>query len=266
MQPPFELDRPLAFFDLETTGLDVRNDRIVELALIRYTPEGDVLERVRRFNPGVPIPPEATRVHGIADADVVEEPSFSNISKSLFELLDPCDLAGFNVRRFDLPMLIAEFRRSGLELDVRSRRVIDIQAIFHREEPRDLSAAARFYLGREHGGAHSALADIQVSALVLGAQLERYPSLPRSVEALNAYCDEFAPFETPLERWFLRSASGLTFRRGKHRGRLLSEISEQDRGYLEWMLVAEDMPEEVRELVRVTLAGASGSPTPLSVD
>jgi len=250
---PFTLDRPLLFFDLETTGLSTSQDRIVELAVIRVSPQGDVLERVRRFNPGIPISPEATAVHGIADADVADEPPFAARARSLVELLDPCDLAGFNIRRFDLPLLLTEIGRAGLRLDVRSRRIIDIQTIFHREEPRDLSAAARYYLDRAHPEAHSALGDIRTSAAVLAAQLDRYAHLPTDLDGLHAYCDEFAPFETELDRWFRFDDQGATFRRGKHRGRSLDEVARQEPDYLMWMLGADDMPEEVLDLVRRTL-------------
>jgi DNA polymerase-3 subunit epsilon len=263
MRLPFELERPLAFLDLETTGLNPRQDRIVELALIRFTPGGEVLERARRFNPGVPIPPEASRVHGITDADVAGQPTFSQIARSLFELIDPCDVIGFNIRRFDLPVLIAEFRRAGIRFDARSRRIIDIQAIFHREERRDLSAAARFYLGQEHAEAHSALSDTRASAAVLIAQMERYLHLPRTLDGLHGYCDELAPFETELDRWFLEGESGLVFRRGKHRGRALADVAVHERDYLDWMLAAEDMDEEVLSVVRSALAGTLPDPAQL---
>lgn len=253
MRLPFTLDRPLLFFDLETTGLNLRQDRIVELALIRVSPHGDVLERVRRFNPGIPIPPEATAVHGITDADVADEPPFAARARSLLELLEPCDLAGFNIRRFDLPMLISEMGRSGLRLELAGRRIVDIQTIFHREEPRDLSAAARFYLEREHPEAHSALGDIRTSAAVLSAQLERYPHLPTDLDGLHAYCDQYAPFETELDRWFSSDEAGLTFRRGKHRGRTLEDVATHEPDYLHWMLGADDMADEVLEVVRRAL-------------
>lgn len=253
MKLPFTLDRPLLFFDLETTGLSVQNDRIVELALIRVSPQGDVLERVRRFNPGIPIPKGASDVHGITDEDVADEPPFSARARSLLELLEPCDLAGFNVRRFDLPMLLAELGRCGLRLDVKGRRIIDIQSIFHCEERRDLSAAARFYLGRGHPEAHSALGDIRTSAAVLSAQLEHYAHLPRDVAGLHAYCDEYAPFETELDRWFATEDQGLVFKRGKHRSRPLDEVACFERDYLLWMLGADDMDEEVLEVVREAL-------------
>lgn len=253
MELPFSLSRPLAFFDLETTGLSTTSDRIVELALIRVSPQGDVLERVRRFNPGIPIPPEATAIHGITDEDVADEPPFSAVARSLVELLDNCDLGGFNIRRFDLPMLLAEFKRAGVPFSVAGRRLIDAQTIFHREEPRDLSAAARFYLGREHREAHSALGDIRTSAAVLSAQLERYPGVPRDLDGLHAYCDEVSPFQTEVDRWFLDRDGELVFRRGKHRGEPLSLVARSAPDYLQWMLGADDMDEEVLQVVREAL-------------
>jgi DNA polymerase-3 subunit epsilon len=263
MRFPFDLERPLAFLDLETTGLNPRQDRIVELAVIRVTPEGDVLERARRFNPGVPIPAEASLVHGIMDEDVAGQPAFSQTARSLYELIDPCDLVGFNIRRFDLPILIAEFRRAGIRFDARRRRIVDIQHIFHREEKRDLTAAARFYLGQEHSEAHSAIADTRTSAAVMLAQLERYGHLPRSLDGLHVYCDEVAPFETELDRWFEDTKSGLVFRRGKHRGRALGDVAIHERDYLDWMLAAEDMDEEVLSVVRSALAGTLPDPAQL---
>jgi DNA polymerase III subunit epsilon len=250
---PFELARPLAFLDLETTGLSIVSDRIVEIAVIRISPQGDVLEAVRRFNPGMPIPPEATAVHGIADADVAGEPPFAARARSLAELLDSCDLGGFNIRRFDLPVLLAEFRRVGVPFSVDGRRLIDAQVIFHREEPRDLSAAARFYLGREHQEAHTALGDIRTTAAVLAAQLQRYPGLPGDLDGLHAYCDDVSPFQTEVDRWFHPRGKDLVFRRGKHRGETLKKVASEAPDYLRWMLGAEDMDGEVLKVVQDAL-------------
>lgn len=257
MKLPFNLTRPLVFLDLETTGLSVISDRIVELAIIRISPQGDVLERVRRFNPGIPIPPEATAIHGISDADVAREPPFAARAKSLVELLDPCDLGGFNLRRFDLPLLLAEFKRAGVPFSIQGRRLIDAQVIFHREEPRDLSAAARFYLGREHEEAHTALGDIRTTAAVLSAQLQRYPDLPRDLDGLHAYCDEVSPFLSELDRWFTRQDGELVFRRGKHRGETLTQVATTEPDYLRWMLGADDMDEEVLAVVRQAMERGS---------
>jgi DNA polymerase-3 subunit epsilon len=252
---PFELDRPLAFLDLETTGLSTVTDRIIELAVIRVTPQGDVMEAVRRFNPGIPISPEATAVHGITDQEIAEEPPFAARAKSLAELLESCDLAGFNIRRFDVPILLAEFKRAGVPFAIQSRRLIDAQVIFHREEPRNLSAAARIYLRREHEEAHTALGDIRTTAAVLLAQLQTYPDLPRTLDGLHAYCDEVAPFQTELDRWFQRRDGELFFRRGKHRGEPLAGVATDAPDYLEWMLGADDMDGEVLKVVREALGG-----------
>lgn len=263
MQLPFALGRPLVFFDLETTGLDFKNDRIIELAFIKLTPQGDVLERERRFNPGIPIPPEATAIHGITDADVAHEPSFCRTAKSLVDLLDGCDLAGFNIRRFDLQMLMAELKRCDCELSLEGRRIIDMQTIFHREEPRDLSAAARYYLGREHEEAHTALGDIRTSAAVLGAQLRKYPHVPRDLDGLHAYCEQYAPMRSELDRWFSESAEGLVFQRGRHRGQPLAAVAREAPDYLRWMLGAEDMDEEVLRVVREALTAVEPQDVPL---
>lgn len=262
---PVPLDRPLAFVDLETTGLNLSRDRIVELAVLRISPGGDVLERVRRFNPGMTIPPEASAVHGIRDEDVADEPTFPRVARSLADLLDPCDLGGFNIRRFDLPMLVAEFRRSGVVFDPLARKVIDVQMIFHREEPRDLSAAARFYLGEAHEEAHSALGDIRTTARVLAAQLRRYPGIPRDMDGLHRYCDEVRPFETELDRWFEDPMGEALFRRGKHRGRRLSDVASSEPDYLQWMLGAEEMDEMVLALVREAIGRALGVQTTTAV-
>jgi DNA polymerase-3 subunit epsilon len=262
MHLPFELDRPLVFFDLETTGLDLKNDRIIELAFIKMTPQGDVLERVRRFNPGIPIPAEATAIHGITDADVAGEVAFCRTARALVDLLEGCDLAGFNIKRFDLHMLISELKRCGVEFSLSGRRVLDMQTIFHREERRDLSAAARFYLGREHEEAHSALGDIRTSAAVLAAQLSRYPDVPRDLDGLHAYCEEFAPFRTEVDRWFSSPEEGRRFRRGKHKGEALADVALKAPDYLHWMLGTDDMDDDVLAVVREALGKPEPAPPP----
>ena len=213
----------------------------------------------------MPIPPEATAIHGITDADVADEFPFCRTARSLNdELLGGCDLCGFNIRRFDLHMLIAEFNRCDIRFTLEGRRVLDMQNIFHREEPRDLSAAARFYLGREHEEAHTALGDIRTSAAVLGAQLERYPHIPQDLDALHAYCDEFAPFRTELDRWFSTAEEGRVFRRGKHKGQQLDVVAAEAPDYLRWMLGVDDMDEDVLSLVQEAVAAASPPELPLS--
>ncbi len=260
---PVSLDRPLAFLDLETTGLNRSEDRVVELALLILYPDGRVVDRVRRFNPGKPIPSEASAVHGISDADVADEAPFRSRARSLAGLLDGCDLAGFNIRGFDLHILLEEFRRAEVPFDLKDRRLIDAQVIFHREEPRDLAAAARMYVQDEHDGAHSARADVRMTARVLAAQLAHYPELPGDIAGLHAYCDEVRPFLTEFRRWF--SGSGLgsyVFARGKHRGTRLAEVAATSPDYLDWMLTASDMADDVLEAVRQALERFGGREPP----
>lgn len=254
MKLPFKLEQPVVFFDLETTGLSVVHDRIVEMAAVKITPEGGQDERVRRFNPGMPIPPEATKVHEITDEDVADKPPFRSRARSLADFLGTCDLAGFNIRRYDLPMLVAEFRRAGVPFEVGNRRLVDMQVIFHTKERRDLAAAAQFYLNRGHEDAHSALGDIRTTVSVLEAQLKKYADLPRSIDKLHAYCDEFAPYESEFDRWFSKTESeALVFRKGKHRGTPLDEVARTTPDYLEWMLGLDDLDLQVREAARAAL-------------
>ena len=253
---PFEIDRPLVFFDLETTGLHTRRDRIVELALVKYTPEGEVIERVRRLNPEMPIPAQATAVHGIGDEDVENEVTFRRVARSLYhDYFAGADLGGYNARRFDVPMLAAEFARCGIELDLTEIRVVDPSVIFHAMEPRNLAAATLKFLNREMENQHSALADTRAAAEVFFAQVEHYGDLPRSVDGINSFCDEHVRILTEVDRWFSGDDGGRIFKRGKHRGVSLTEVAEADPDYLRWMAFeAEDMAQEVRDLV----AGALG--------
>ena len=252
---PIPLSRPVAFLDLETTGLNRSEARIVEMALLILYPDGRALDKVRRFNPGIPIPADASAVHGIHDADVAGEAPFRKRARSLAMLLDGCDLAGFNILGFDLHILLEEFRRAEIPFDLNGRRLIDAQVIFHREEPRNLTAAARHYLQEEHADAHGARADVRMTARVLAAQLTRYPDLPDDIEGLHAYCDQVKPFETPLRKWFEgEELDSYVFRRSRdHKGKRLVEVAARDPGFLRWMLRLDDLADEVREVVREAL-------------
>jgi DNA polymerase-3 subunit epsilon len=245
------LGRPLAVLDLETTGLDVKQDRIVEISVLTLRPGQPPAQHTERINPGIPIPPSTTAIHGITDADVADCPTFAERADFLLKLLDGCDLCGFNIKRFDLPLLYAEFARVGRRLPMEDRAVVDPQEIFHAYEPRDLSAAVRFYCGREHVGSHKAAADVLAAAEVLDAMLERYRDLPRDVPGLHAH------FKTPGAAdsgGFLAHIGGeLRFVRGRHRGRPLEEVARTSPDYLEWMLrevVFPDTMALVREALR----------------
>src|SRR5262245_4490625 len=158
------LQRPLAVVDLETTGVDPQRDRIVEISVLRFTPPIDRVHRTRRLNPGIPIPTEATQIHGITDEDVADEPGFAEVAPSLLAFLDGCDLCGYNLKRFDLRVLVAEFERAGLTFDLEGRSIIDPMQIFHHYERRDLGAAVQFYLNRDQENGHSAESDVAATA------------------------------------------------------------------------------------------------------
>jgi DNA polymerase-3 subunit epsilon len=249
-----KLERPLVFFDLETTGIDPRSDKIVEISVLRVNPDGGRDSRTRRINPGRPIPPEATAIHGISDDDVRNEPSFRQIARGLLDFLADADLAGFNVSRFDLPLLEREFRSCGLDLVASKRRVIDAMTIFHRKERRDLTAAVSFYLGRSHDGAHAAEADVSATIEVLDAQLARYPDLPRSVEELESWTRGGRLPGVDSSGKFVWREGEAVFAFGKHQGKPLRAVAEEDSGYLEW-IVKSDFPDDARELVAEALRG-----------
>jgi DNA polymerase-3 subunit epsilon len=249
-----ELQRPLVVFDLETTGTDPMRDKIVEIALLRVEPDGSRRAVTRRVNPERPIPADATAVHGIRDEDVRSAPAFRQLARELLDVLQDADLAGFNVRRFDVPLLDREFRECGLDLAVPGRRVVDVMTIFHKKEPRDLSAAVRFFLGRDHAGAHGAEADVAASFEVLESQLNRYPDLPRTVEALDAYCFPVPPGAVDRGGKFVLREGEVIFAFGRQKGRALREVARVQRDYLEWIL-KQDFPDDARLLVEEALKG-----------
>jgi DNA polymerase-3 subunit epsilon len=242
------LDRPLAVLDLETTGVDPATDRIVEVAVVTLLPNGRQEQFHRRVDPGVPIPPAATAVHGITDADVIGAPPFSAIAPELFATLHGSDLAGFGIASFDLPLLAAEFARVRLPFRVAGRRVIDVLALYRRWYPRDLTSAVREYLGREHADAHSAVADARVAAEVLDRQVERH-ALPPTPAELHA-----ALVEVDVAGRFRRDAGHVVFAFGKYSGQSLAEVAARDPGYLNWML-GRPFLDDAHDLVRRALAG-----------
>jgi len=243
------LDRPVVVFDTETTGVNPRFDRIVEIACLKIHPDGRREDWVRRLNPGMPIPPASTAVHGIRDEDVKEMPTFRDVARELADFLDGCDLAGYNISGFDLPALRVEFLRAGIPFEVNGRRLLDAQRIFFVREPRHLAAAARFYCQAEHEGAHGALADAQMTLRVLEGQLAHYPDMPRSVAELHElYCAGLDQDLDPEGRFRLvRGEPTVNF--GKNRGRTLREMSRDEPGFLRWILKG-DFSEPVKEIAR----------------
>ena len=252
-----ELSRPLAFFDLETTGTDIAEDRIVDIAVLKLLPGGteEVLHSL--INPGVPIPPSATEVHGVRDADVQAKPTFAQIAPGLAKFLNGCDLAGFNVMRFDFPLLKAEFSRAGILWPEQEPRMVDAHVIYQEKERRDLAAAVKYYCGSEHSDAHSALSDARATRRVLEAQIRHYSDLPNSVEDLDSFCKEARPNRfADSGYWFSMKDGALIFTKSQqHRGELLLEVARTDPSFLEWMLSI-DLPSDTKVLVRQALADA----------
>ena len=229
------LKRPIVFFDLETTGVDTARDRIVEISMIKIMPDGEEQTRTRRLNPGIPIPPEATAVHGITDEDVRDCPTFARVAKSLADFIRGCDFGGFNSNRFDLPVLVEEFMRAGVDVDFHRRRFVDVQNIFHKKEQRTLVAAYRFYCGKELDDAHAAEADTRATYEVLQAQLDRYDDLENDIDFLADYssqgrCADFAGRILNNER------GEEIFNFGKFRGCSVAEVFRREPSYYSWMM------------------------------
>lgn len=250
------LERPLAVFDLETTGTDVKNDRIVEISVLKIFPDGSREQRTRRLNPTIPIPKEASDVHGITDADVATCPTFREIAQGLLKFLDGCDLCGFNIKRFDLRLLCNEFMRAGLALPLDRRAIIDPLEIFHTFERRDLSAAVRFYCGRELAGAHQAEADVLATVDVLDAQVATYAELPKTVAGLHQHFKD--PNSLDSNNFFTKVGNEVRFAMGKYRGQPLDFIAQTKPDYLEWMLGA-DFFEDTKRIAREALERARAS-------
>lgn len=226
---------PLAFIDLETTGIDVTNDRIVEIAVVKIYPDGKEEVRCRRVNPTIPIPKEASAVHGITDEDVKDEPTFKEIAKSLAQMLEGCDFAGFNSNKFDFPLLAEEFLRAGIDFDFHKRRFIDVQTIFHKMEKRTLEAAYKFYCQKDLTDAHSAEADTLATYEVLKAQLDMYPDLENDVEWLASFSSHTRNVDF-AGRIVLDDKDVEVFNFGKYKGRSVAEIFEKEPSYYAWMM------------------------------
>ena len=233
------LQRPIVFFDLETTGVQITRDRIVEISILKISPDGERETKTRRINPEMPIPAEASAVHGITDADVADCPTFAQVARSLYTWLEGCDIAGFNSNRFDVPMLVEEFLRAGVAVDFDDRHFVDVQTIFHKMERRTLEAAYKFYCGKTLENAHSAEADTLATFEVLEAQLDRYPEdLKNDIPAL-------AEFSTHGRR--VDFAGSLAYNDkdeivinfGKYKGVPVTEVFRKDSGYYNWVMGAQ---------------------------
>jgi len=230
------LKNPLVFFDLETTGTDIVNDRIVEISYLKVFPNGDEESKTMRINPEVPIPAGATAIHGISDEDVKDSPKFKEIAKTLAKSIEGCDLAGYNSNRFDIPLLAEEFLRAGTEIDLKKRKFVDVQTIFHKMEQRTLTAAYKFYCEKELEGAHGAEADTKATYEVLKSQLDRYhPDLKNDVNFLS----DFSAFtkNADFAGRIVYDDKGIEFINfGKYKGRKVVDILKEDIGYYGWIM------------------------------
>lgn len=241
------LKRPLAFFDLETTGVNVASDRIVELSILKVMPDGSEEIKTMRINPGKPIPLESSLIHGIYDEDVQQAPVFKQVGEELARFLDDCDLAGYNSNKFDIPVLVEEFLRAGIEFDIDNRRFVDVQNIFHQMEQRTLRAAYRFYCDKTIENAHSAEADIRATYEVLLAQIARYEGadwedkkgkvskpVKNDIEALHLFTNLSKPVDFAGRMVFTEEGIEV-FNFGKHKGKCVEDIFNVEPSYYSWM-------------------------------
>ncbi len=229
------LKNPIIFFDLETTGLNVASDRIVEISWLKIMPGGQQSSHTQLVNPTVPIDPKVTAIHGISDEDVKDKPTFKEIARSLAREFEGCDLAGYNSNKFDIPLLAEEFLRAEVDFDMSKRKFVDVQVIFHKMEQRTLSAAYKFYCSKDLSEAHSAEADTLATYEILKAQLDRYPDLENSVEFLSGFSSQkrFVDF---AGRIVLNDKGIEIFNFGKYKGEPVAEVLEKDPGYFGWIL------------------------------
>ena len=248
------LRNPLVFFDLETTGLDIAKDRIVEISMVKVMPNGEEIVKTRRINPGMPIPPESTAIHGITDEDVKDCPKFKEIAKSLAAQIEGCDLAGFNSNRFDIPMLAEEFLRAGVDVDLNRRKFIDVQTIFHKMEQRNLTAAYKFYCNKDLANAHSAEADTMATYEVLKAQLDRYPELENDVNFLSKY-SSFTNNVDFAGRMVYNEKGQEVINFGKYKGRLVEEVLKSDPSYYAWIMNGDFPLNTKKMLTEIRLRG-----------
>ena len=232
---PLQLQRPIAFIDLETTGINLSTDRIVEVAIIKILQDGTRQVKRKLINPEMPIPAVTTEIHGITNEMVKDAPTFKQAGNELKQFIENCDLGGYNSNRFDIPMLMEEFLRAGMDVDLSLRKMVDVQHIFYTMEPRTLTAAYKYYCEKELVNAHSAEADVDATIDVLMAQLNRYPQLGNTVESILGLIGEEKIVD--YARRFLFDTKGIeVFNFGKHKGRPVVDVLKAEPQYYDWMM------------------------------
>ncbi len=229
-----ELIKPLAFFDVETTGTNIGSDRIIEIAIVKILPNGEKQQKRKLINPEMPIPADATAVHGITNEMVAAAPTFKQVANEIKQFLDNCDLAGYNSNRFDVPILVEEFLRVGIDFSMNQRKLVDVQKIFHLMEQRTLSAAYKFYCNKELTNAHSAEADATATFEVLEAQLEKYPQIKNDVDGIIQFTGEEKIVD--FARRFVYDKNEIVFNFGKHKGKSVKQVLKEEPQYYDWMM------------------------------
>ena len=229
-----QLTRPLAFFDIESTGVNPATDRIVELAIIRIGTDGEKQRFRRLIHPGIPIPKDASDIHGITDDMVKDAPTFKEIASEVATFLENCDLGGYNSNRFDVPLLVEEFLRAGAPFSISDRRLLDVQKIYHKMEPRTLSAAYQFYCHKDLEGAHTADADVEATWEVLEAQIEKYPTIGHDLNSILQFTGEDKIVDTA--RRFIYKGDEIVFNFGKYKGKPVHTVFRQEPQYYDWMM------------------------------
>ena len=239
-----QLTKPLAFIDLETTGVNLAIDRIIEIAIVKVLPDGKRTVKRKLINPQMPIPKQSSDVHGITDEMVKDAPTFKEVAHELKQMLDGCDIAGYNSNRFDIPMLVEEFLRAEVDFDMKGRRLVDVQNIFHKMEQRTLSAAYKVYCNKVLEGAHSAEIDATATHEILIAQLQRYPDLGFSVESVLKLIGEEQIVD--FARRFVMENGVEIFNFGKYKGRPVADVLRTEPQYYDWMMKG-DFPQYTKQ-------------------
>ena len=239
-----QLTKPLAFIDLETTGINLSTDRIIEIAIVKVLTDGKRSVKRKLINPQIPIPKQSTDLHGITNEMVKDAPVFKEVAQELKQMLDGCDIGGYNSNRFDIPMLVEEFLRAEVDFDMKGRRLLDVQNIFHRMEQRTLSAAYKFYCNKVLDGAHSAEVDATATHEILIAQLERYPDLGTSIDSVLKLIGE-EPIVDFARRFIMENGVEI-FNFGKYKGRAVADVLRSEPQYYDWMMKG-DFPQYTKQ-------------------
>lgn len=242
-----KLTKPICFFDLETTGVNVGADRIVEIAILKLMPDGTRQMKSKRVNPEMPIPESSSKIHGIYDADVKDAPTFRQVAHEIANFINGADLAGYNSNKFDVPLLAEEFLRAEVPFDIRGRKLVDVQNIFHKMEQRTLGAAYKFYCNKEIENAHNAEADILATYEVLEAQLSRYPELKSEVEYLSDFSSNNSNVDL-AGRIIFNETKQEVFNFGKHKGKTVDEVFKLEPSYYDWMMKG-DFPLQTKQVI-----------------